>query len=94
MSDIGFKASRPGKILVVNSNVVMFKLMSDILEAHDYECLGARTGETGIELARANLPDVIFIQLSLPDMQGVDAVREIRTNEHLDRVKFALCQVS
>lgn len=54
-------------------------LMVTTLKTHDYKYLTAPRGADAIMLASSHNPDVVFLDLGLPDMDGVDVIRQIRT---------------
>jgi two-component system cell cycle response regulator DivK len=65
-------------VLVVDDNGKNLKLACDVLRAAGFLTLEAASGAEGIALARDHLPDVILMDLGLPDMDGTDAARAIR----------------
>ncbi len=69
----------PIRILIIEDEPQMQKFLGASLESESYRTLEARTGKEGIELARTNNPDLILLDLGLPDMDGMDVTREIRT---------------
>ncbi len=66
-------------ILVVEDDAPVRNLMSTTLKTHDYKYLTAPTGREAIMLASSYNPDVVFLDLGLPDMDGVEVIRQIRT---------------
>ena len=62
-------------VLVVDDNDRNRKLALDVLAAAGFRVLGADRAEEGIALAREHLPDVILMDIQLPDMNGVEATR-------------------
>ncbi|MBP5158766.1 MAG: response regulator transcription factor [Lachnospiraceae bacterium] len=66
-------------ILVVEDDAPVRNLMSTTLKTHDYKYLTAPTGNEAIMLASSHNPDVVFLDLGLPDMDGVEVIRRIRT---------------
>jgi len=66
-------------ILVVEDDVPVQNLMMTTLKAHDYKFLLAGNGETAILEAASHNPDIILLDLGLPDMDGVEVIRKIRT---------------
>jgi CheY-like chemotaxis protein len=60
-------------------------LLVQLLE-DDYEVLTAMDGAAGIELAEQERPDLILMDLSLPVIDGWEATRRIKTNEHLSHI--------
>jgi two-component system cell cycle response regulator DivK len=65
-------------ILIVEDNEKNLKLVRDLLEFHGYRTIEAMTGEKGLELARAQLPALILMDIQLPGMDGITALRELR----------------
>ena len=66
-------------ILVVEDDAPVRNLMVTTLKTHDYKYLTAPRGADAIMLASSHNPDVVFLDLGLPDMDGVDVIRQIRT---------------
>ena len=54
-------------------------LITTTLKAHDYRFLTAQDGETAIMEASSHNPDVMFLDLGLPDMDGIEVIRKVRT---------------
>jgi two-component system, cell cycle response regulator DivK len=68
------------RILVVEDNRDNMTLMTDMLEAFDYTVIQATDGQRGVDLAVSEQPDLIFMDLSLPIMDGWTAARTIKAN--------------
>ena len=66
------------RILVVEDNERNLKLVRDILSFAGYEVIAARSGEQGVDLAREQRPDLVLMDLQLPAMDGVEALRVLR----------------
>ena len=66
-------------ILVVEDDVPVRNLMRTTLKTHDYKYLTAPTGKEAVMLASSHNPDVVFLDLGLPDMDGVEVIRQIRS---------------
>ncbi len=62
-----------GKVLVIEDNPMNRQLAVDLLEVAGFAVLQAETAEKGIELAKAELPDLILMDISLPGMDGLAA---------------------
>jgi two-component system cell cycle response regulator DivK len=70
-------------ILIVEDNAFNLKLLDDLLQAAGYNTVKATDGEQGLRMARQFKPDVILMDIGLPDMSGIDVTREIRASEEL-----------
>ena len=66
-------------ILVVEDDRPVQNLMITTLKAHDYRYLTAMSGETAILEASSHIPDIILLDLGLPDMDGIEVIKRIRT---------------
>jgi two-component system, cell cycle response regulator DivK len=64
-------------VLIVDDNATNLKLARDVLLAAGFRTLEAATGSEGIALAGEQLPDVILMDIRLPDMDGRDAARKL-----------------
>ena len=73
------------KILVVEDVELNMDLLVQLLE-DKYEVLTAMDGAAGIELAEQERPDLILMDLSLPVIDGWEATRRIKTNQHLSHI--------
>ena len=68
-------------VLIVDDNERGLKLARDVLRAAGLRTLEAARGSEAVALAREDLPDVILMDLRLPDMDGTDAVRKLADEE-------------
>jgi len=68
-------------VLVVDDNDRNRKLALDVLGAAGFRTFGAATAAQAISLAREHIPDVVLMDLGLPDMDGVGATRQLATDE-------------
>lgn len=66
------------QILVVEDDAPIRNLMATTLKTHDYKYLLAQNGEEAIIQASTHDPDVVFLDLGLPDMDGVEIIKKIR----------------
>ncbi len=66
------------KILIIDDEAPIRKLLQVTLGAHGYSTIEATTGKDGIVQAGMESPDLIILDLGLPDMEGIDALAQIR----------------
>ena len=66
-------------ILVVEDDAPVRSLIATTLKTHDYKYLSAQNGAGAITEALSHNPDVVLLDLGLPDMDGVDVIRKIRS---------------
>ncbi|MBT5860220.1 MAG: response regulator, partial [Alphaproteobacteria bacterium] len=59
-------------ILIVEDNELNMKLFRDLLKAHDFETLETRDGMEALDMARANKPDLILMDIQLPGVSGLE----------------------
>lgn len=65
-------------ILAVEDDAAIRSLISTTLKTHDYNYLTARDGRSALLEASSHNPDIILLDLGLPDMDGVDIIQAIR----------------
>ncbi|VAW01688.1 Polar-differentiation response regulator DivK [hydrothermal vent metagenome] len=73
----------PKKILIVEDNELNMKLFSDLLEAHGYETLQTREGMQALVIAREQKPDLILMDIQLPEVSGMEVTKWIKEDEEL-----------
>jgi two-component system cell cycle response regulator DivK len=73
-------ATEPPLVLIVDDNEKNLKLARDVLRAAGFRTLEAASGADGIALATERLPDVILMDIRLPDMEGTEAARRLRND--------------
>jgi two-component system, cell cycle response regulator DivK len=69
------------RILVVEDNERNMKLFRDVLQASGFRTLEATTGERAVEVALAEAPDLVLMDIQLPDIDGVEALRRLKADE-------------
>lgn len=67
-------------ILIVEDDEKNMKLVRHLLQIHGYRTLEAMTAGAGIELAKAHRPDLILMDIKLPDMDGTVALEHLRAD--------------
>ena len=70
-------------VLIVEDNELNMKLFGDLLEAHGYATLKTGNGIEALELARAHHPDLIIMDIQLPEVSGLDVTRWLKEDEKL-----------
>ena len=66
------------QILIVEDNEKNMKLVRDVLQAKGYATLEAVTGEEGVRLAKERLPGLVLMDIQLPGINGIEALRQLR----------------
>lgn len=67
------------KVLIVEDTTDIGDALKQLIELQGYQAILASTGFSGVRMAAAQQPDLILMDLLLPDMDGIDAIREIRS---------------
>ncbi len=70
-------------VLIVEDNELNMKLFRDLLEAHGYHVVGTRNGVEALDLARTHRPDLILMDIQLPEVSGLDVTRWIKADAEL-----------
>lgn len=68
------------RILAIEDSPIMRQLLSQILAADGYECLTAGDGQSGLKSAARNKPDLILLDVNLPDGNGIDFCRTLKAD--------------
>jgi two-component system, cell cycle response regulator DivK len=71
------------RVLYIEDNEQNLYLITFILQAKSYEVLQARSGEDGIHLAEQSRPDLILLDIQLPEMDGYEVAKRLRSNPGL-----------
>jgi two-component system, cell cycle response regulator DivK len=77
--------SRPQRrtVLIVEDNDLNMKLFNDLLVAHGYHTLQTSDGVEALELARRHRPDLILMDIQLPEVSGLEVTKWIKEDESL-----------
>ncbi|WP_451970128.1 response regulator [Azospirillum endophyticum] len=70
-------------VLIVEDNELNMKLFHDLLEAHGYGTLQTREGKEALRLARQHRPDLILMDIQLPEVSGLEVTRWIKDDPEL-----------
>jgi two-component system cell cycle response regulator DivK len=68
-------------VLIIEDNDKNMKLARDVLQNKGYKTLEAVTGEDGVRLAKENAPDLVLMDIQLPDIDGCEALSRLRADE-------------
>lgn len=71
------------RILIVEDDFLNMKLMTELFEEHGYGTLQAENGHEAIIMARAKWPDLIVMDIQLPRLSGLDAIRQLKSDGDL-----------
>lgn len=74
------------KVLVVEDNELNMKLFSDLLEANGIEAVQTKDGNDVLDLARKHNPDLIIMDIQLPEVSGLDITKRLKEDDELARI--------
>lgn len=74
------------KILIVEDNELNMKLFHDLLEVHGYTTLQTKDGREALELAREHRPDLILMDIQLPEVSGLEVTKWIKADDDLKSI--------
>jgi two-component system cell cycle response regulator DivK len=73
-------------ILIVEDNDLNMKLFHDLLEAHGYNTLQTKDGIEALQLARKHRPDLILMDIQLPEISGLEVTKWIKEDDDLKSI--------
>ncbi len=73
-------------VLVVEDNDLNMKLFHDLLEAHGYNILQTKDGMEALQLARKHKPDLILMDIQLPEVSGLEVTKWLKEDEKLKSI--------
>lgn len=73
-------------VLIVEDNELNMKLFNDLLEAHGYRTVGTRNGIEALDLARQHHPDLIIMDIQLPEVSGLEVTKWLKDDPDLKRI--------
>ena len=79
------------KILIVDDSATNRHALSEMLARHGYKCSVAGSAKEAIEKAKAEKPDMILMDVVMPDMDGYQATRIITRDEETKNIPVILC---
>ena len=74
------------RVLIVEDNELNMKLFNDLLEANGYGTIQTRSGVEAVELTRTHHPDLILMDIQLPEVSGLEVIRWIKEDEALRHI--------
>ena len=78
--------SKARKVLVVEDNELNMRLFCDLLEAYGYQTYQCRDGAKAVEIARRELPDLIIMDIQLPEVSGLEVTKWLKDDEELHAI--------
>jgi two-component system cell cycle response regulator DivK len=74
------------KVLIVEDNELNMKLFHDLLDAQGYETLQTREGLQALALARQHQPDLILMDIQLPEISGLEVTKWLKEDDELSHI--------
>ena len=82
-------------VMIVEDNELNMKLFHDLLEAHGYQTVGTRNGIEALDLARKHRPDLILMDIQLPEVSGLEVTKWLKEDRgaarHPGRRRHRVC---
>ena len=73
-------------VLIVEDNELSMKLINDLLQAKGFNTLKAGDGLIALDIAREQIPDLIIMDIQLPDISGHDVIRKLKSDDKLRKI--------
>src|SRR6516165_6562201 len=73
-------------VMIVEDNELNMKLFHDLLEAHGYHTVGTRNGIEALDLARKHRPDLILMDIQLPEVSGLEVTKWLKEDPELKAI--------
>ena len=73
-------------VLIVEDNELNMKLFHDLLEAHGYQILQTRDGMEALQIARDHKPDLILMDIQLPEVSGLQVTKWLKQDNGLKHI--------
>ena len=84
---LGSRGKQPRRskktVLIVEDNELNMKLFHDLLDAHGYATLQTRNGMDALKLAKAHRPDLILMDIQLPEVSGLEVTKWLKEDDEL-----------
>jgi two-component system cell cycle response regulator DivK len=82
----GYGSGMTKKVLIVEDNELNMKLFHDLLDAQGYETLQTREGLSALALAREHRPDLILMDIQLPEISGLEVTKWLKEDDDLAHI--------
>ncbi|SFV30786.1 two-component system, cell cycle response regulator DivK [Devosia crocina] len=76
----------PKTVMIVEDNELNMKLFNDLLESRGYRVIQTRNGLEALDLARAHMPDLILMDIQLPEVSGLVVTKWLKDDEQLAHI--------
>lgn len=73
-------------VMIVEDNELNMKLFRDLIEAHGYETVRTRNGLEAMDLARIHRPDLILMDIQLPEVSGLEVTKWLKQDDELQHI--------
>lgn len=78
------------QVLLVEDNALNRELVTDLLEVNGYQVVGVESAEEGLQRVHSQPPDVILMDIALPGLDGLSALRELKANPATQDIPVAM----
>ena len=85
-NSLGNSSAVEKTVLIVEDNELNMKLFHDLLEAHGIKTVETRDGTQVIDLARQSKPDLILMDIQLPEVSGLEVTKWLKNDEELRHI--------
>jgi CheY-like chemotaxis protein len=83
-------ATKNKMILIVDDSQMIRRIVTMILKEYNFEVLTAENGLVGYEMAKANRPDLIIMDVTMPVMSGIDATIKIKADPEISNIPIVI----
>ncbi len=86
VGEMNTPVAAPGRqktVLIVEDNELNMKLFNDLLEANGYIVIQTRDGLSALDIARKHMPDLILMDIQLPEVSGIEITKWLKEDEEL-----------
>ncbi len=81
------------KILIADDDSDMLRLLSEILTSENYKVITAEDGDLALKIAKAELPSLIMLDIHMPNKDGIQTLKEIKSDPLLKKVPVIMLTV-